>query len=336
MSGSEDGLEDLKASLVSLLDKVEFSSHVALAAQSADGDAPPTALMFVRLLENVANVEALARFLWQKAPNYALSRKRRAEFHRQLREAAENADLSAAPDIVGVVRDAFLEFNAKYPHRSSEVGELVAYCIAIDQLKATQLAAKMALKTNNNMPVHGLDGIHAKVENGVLYIYFLESKLSSSANDGVKEFASSVSEFSSNKKQYRREYSIVKDLGNLDALTGAERDIALRYFDVMSSPDDVEKRERFVGVVLYSNPKVFDSLPAASDSHPKGFHEAALKDTVSGLLLHHHSAAVKHLTDYGADINKCRVYFVAVPDVDALRELFYAAMGYVPPQKDAA
>lgn len=39
---------------------------------------------------------------------------------------------------------------------------------------------------------------------------------------------------------------------------------------------------------------------------------------------------MKHLTEHGADPNKCLVYFVVVPDADEVRKLFYDAMGYVP------
>ncbi|MEN4946406.1 Hachiman antiphage defense system protein HamA [Pseudomonas proteolytica] len=38
--------------------------------------------------------------------------------------------------------------------------------MAIHHLGAAQLVAKMSLKTSSNMPVHGLDGIHASVKDG--------------------------------------------------------------------------------------------------------------------------------------------------------------------------
>src|SRR5256885_12132715 len=93
----------------------------------------------------------------------------------------------------------------------------------------------MSLKTNNNMPVHGLDGIHATVEGGWLVIYFLESKLNKTANGGAADFAESGADFTSNKKQYRREYSIVRDLGKLDTLDEESRKVALRYLDRKST-----------------------------------------------------------------------------------------------------
>ncbi|HDS1038043.1 TPA: DUF1837 domain-containing protein [Stenotrophomonas maltophilia] len=329
MGESKDGLEKLGADLAALKDQVQLSKYVALAISSVAPSQPMTSLMHVRLQENMANVQSFARYLWSRTANYALSRKRRLEFDVE-RAALPPGDMSVSLSIAEATRDAFLEFNAKYPHRSSEVGEVLAYCIAIEQLGAAQLAAKMSLKTNNNMPVHGLDGIHATVEGGWLVIYFLESKLSKTANDGVADFAESVAEFSSNKKQYRREYSIVRDLGNLDTLDEESRKVALSYFDVMASPDNVPKRERYVGVVLYSDDKLFKDLPPVDSQQQPDFHEKELAATYTKKLKHHQEAAMKHLTNHGADPNKCLVYFVVVPDANEVRKLFYGAMGYVP------
>ena len=284
--------------------------------------------MHVRFQEDKPNVEKLAHYLWLCAQNYALSRRRREELRAQI-DAAPAGDLSVIGRIANTVRDAFLEFNKSHPNRSSEVGELLAYCIAIEQLGATQLLAKMALKTNNNMPVHGLDGIHGKVEDGFLILYFLESKLSSSANDGVKDFAKSVSNFSNNTKQYQREYQLVRELGNLDALSPSDKKLALDYFDIFSS-SDIPKRERYVGVVLYSDTKAFGSVPSVSDDQKPGFHEDAFAEVYANELSHHQSAALKHIKASKGIPEKCRVYFVAVPNAGMLRDLLYQQMGYVP------
>ncbi|AON53132.1 DUF1837 domain-containing protein [Herbaspirillum seropedicae] len=334
MADTEDSLLQLKAALEGLLDKAELSKHVAIAAESKAPSQPATTLMHVRFRENKANVETLAQFLWQCATNYSLSRRRRQEIHEQIKTAPPG-DLSTLSLVSTSVREAFLEFNKDYPHRSSEVGELLAYCIALEQLGAAQLLAKMALKTNNNMPVHGLDGIHGKVENGWLTLFFLESKLSSNANSAAKEFAESVAEFSNNKKQYRREYQLVKDLGNLDALSPTDKKVALDYFDIFTS-SDTPIRERCVGVLLYSDENAFASLPPLSDDHAPGFYEEVFAEAYAKQLGHHQGAALKHLKSNKGEPERCRVYFVVVPDADAVRQLFYDTMGYVPSAVKAA
>ncbi len=334
MVDPDKGLMQLQSSLQRLLDPVELSRHVSVAAASLDGEAPSTTVMYVKLKEDVANVLSLAEFLWHKAPNYALSRKRREELQAQI-SSAPKGDLSVTSIVSSAVRDSFLDFREKFPGRASEVGELLAYCVAVEQLGATQLAAKMALKTNSNMPVHGLDGIHAKVENGCLYVFFLESKLSASASRGAAEFAESVADFVASAKQYGREYNIVRDLGNLDVLQGAERENALRYFDVLAQETVVDLRERHVGVVLYSDSKVFGSLPAKSDSHPAGFYDAHAATSFKAALPAHQKAAHHQLTKQKVDPKGCRIYYVAVPSTAEVRKLFYEFMGYTPPKPKA-
>lgn len=242
---------------------------------------------------------------------------------------AQGADLSSMGSILTAVRDVFIEFHEEYPSRASEVGEVLAYCIAVSQLGAAQVAAKMSLKTSSNMPVHGLDGLHAKVENGCLYIYFLESKLSQSANAGVADYAESVAGFGSNVKQYLLEYTLARDLSNLDSLEGKERELAIQAFDVMGAPSVVARRERSIGVVLYKD-GLFGKLPAVEDGQPADFHEKEFAARYTKQLKHHQDAALTHLTKHSVDPNKCRVFFVAVPDVDELRELFYFRLGYKP------
>ncbi len=330
MGEKEDSLLQLKAGLEGLLDPVELSKHLAVAVESKPPSLPSTTLMHVRFREDKADVEKLANYLWGCAQNYSLSRRRRDELREQMAKAPPG-DLSLVSLVSTAVRDAFLEFNKAHPHRSSEVGELLAYCIALEQLGAAQLLAKMALKTNNNMPVHGLDGIHGKVEDGWLTLYFLESKLSSSANSGAKEFAESVAGFSNDTKQYQREYQLVKELGNLDVLSPNDREIALEYFDIFGS-SDIPKRERYVGVILYSDASAFESLPPVSDDQKPGFHEKVFAGAYSTQLDHHQAAALKHLKASDGKAEKCRVYFVVVPDASVVRELLYQAMGYVPPK----
>jgi hypothetical protein len=48
----------------------------------------------------------------------------------------------------------------KATNRTGEAGELLLYLLTEWILKAPQILAKMGLKTNRDMPVHGTDGIH--------------------------------------------------------------------------------------------------------------------------------------------------------------------------------
>jgi hypothetical protein len=315
--------EALVAALKDLLNPSKLDDYLACAVAHDDvcqGDGPKTALLHVRFAEDEPQVAALADFLWGQCMYYALPRRRRLKLQKALAD-----DISLVAQVHQSVRNVFIKFNKDNPSRASELGEVLAYCVVQHHLTAPQSAAKMALKTSANMPVHGLDGIHAAFENGALTIYFLESKLSGSANDGVKDYAGSAAGFLANRQQYLREYEIVSDLGHLDSLEGEAREAALDYFDIFGQPR-LPRRERFVGVICYSERKHFANKTPVGDG-PVDAHEKHFASNYQAEHGHHQKAARKHIGTHGTDAAKSIVFFVAVPDVDILRELFYEATG---------
>ncbi|TBC65034.1 MULTISPECIES: HamA C-terminal domain-containing protein [Rhizobium] len=316
----------LADALATLINPADVEDYIRCAVEYVlDPNAtPPTALLHPRFNEDLPKISDLAEFLWKQCFYYALPRRKQKKF----REALAN-DPSMALEVARKVQAAFMDFSQKNPSRSSEVGEVIAYMLVQHLLKAPQVAAKMALKTSANMPVHGLDGIHARFEDGAMTIFFLEAKLTRNANAGAKAYAESAKEFLSSRKQYLQEYDLVTDMGNLDDLEGTQREAALDYFDVVGKKR-LQRRERYVGVVCYSEKKVYsDTIPIGSgpiDAHENHFAEklALLKDR-------YRKAALKHLKANGADPAKCFIFYLAVPDVNQLRRDFYAAMGLPPP-----
>lgn len=332
-SSVSPSLSDVIEKLLNQSPLDEFVKCVMDAAVPLSGSAPKLGLLHVRFQEDIPNTSSLADFLSSQAVNYALSRRRRDAYIAQL-NAGKNGDLSITTQIQRAVRSAFIEFRKEFPSRASEVGEILAYCVAVHKLGAAQLVAKMSLKTSTNMPVHGLDGIHASVTDGVLNVFFLESKLAGSAASGTADYAESIAGFGGNKKQYLQEYGLVRDLGNLDALGSDEKEKIMTYLDVFNKPN-APKRERSVGVVCYSETKHFgNKIPVddgAWDKHELHFSELYVKDHIR-----HHKNVSNQLAQHGVDPNKCMIYLVAVPDVDDLREQFYESLGIAPAPSDTA
>ena len=69
--------------------------------------------------------------------------------------------------------DLFKKAN-KNTNRNGEFGELITFLLIESVLKAPQFVAKMSLKTNTQMPVHGSDGIHLSFDarTGNLKLYW--------------------------------------------------------------------------------------------------------------------------------------------------------------------
>jgi len=181
----------------------------------------------------------------------------------------------------------------------------------------------MALKTNSNMAVHGLDGVHASFANGVMTLYFLEAKLTGSAKAGISSYAESVSNFGGNRKQYLLEYELLHDLSNLNALDEVTRELALQYFDVYGARKE-QRLERSVGVIVYSETALFSNpLPISKETSPAK-HQGHFSSRYIELAPTLKGDALDALTKWGVAADACEIFFVAVPSTDDLRRLFDA------------
>ncbi len=286
---------------------------------------PPVHLIFPKFREDAPDIQALAEWLCFCAVNYAIPLKKRMRASADAATSSTGGDMVFAARLVNEAKRAFMEFNKKYPNRASEVGELLAYVVALHYLNAPQIASKMALKTSNNMPIHGLDGIHAKFSDGVMTLYFLESKLALTSKGGIRKYAESAASFAANRKQYLIEYEVLSDLGNLSALSEENRKIALEYLDVYGAKKDF-RVERSIGVICYSEKRLYSRKEKKGDEVPPAAHEKAFAERLRGSAEEFSSAAKSALKKKGTDPSDCQLFFVALPDVRVLRSTFQEGM----------
>ena len=306
-----------------LIEQPDFQNQVRQAVSSDIQDQMKVDLLYLAFKEDRVSENEFVEILFHQIINYALPISKRKEIY----DASGNAlDMSKHMKLFSEARRSFIKFNEskRKPQtdaRYSEVGELISFCVASCYLNSPQIAAKMALKTNSEMPVFGLDGIHAKFEtDGTLTVYYLESKMTKDSDGGAKQYADSSAKFEDDRKHKLNEYRIVRDLSNLDALEGEERDLASKYFDPYSS-ENTNVRERFVGIIAYSEPLYQEKL-AVSDSDPIDIHEVTFKNNYSEKHDDFKASLIKELENKGATIGKNRIFFLAVPCVMKIKELF--------------
>lgn len=324
--GTGNPVEELEAALAALVEESDIATFVARCATGPEDPALPRVDMFFsRFREDSPDTEALAEFLSSQIVNYVVPLKKRREAIAIASTAAGGADISVVERLNREAKRKFIEFDDKNPGRASEVGELIAYLVAQKWLGAFQVASKMALKTSFNMPVHGLDGIHAKFEGGVMTLYFLESKLSESSQKGIADFCESTGVFAGKRKQYLLEYSIISDLSNLESLSDADRLLALQYLDVYGEKK-AQRLERSVGVVCYSE-NLFNTKLEKSDTTTPQQHEDHFAEIYGDRKESIKEAFAVSLTKNSLDSADCRVMLVAVPDKNKLRELFSKGAG---------
>ena len=178
----------------------------------------------------------------------------------------------------------------------------------------------MALKTNINMPVHGLDGIHASFNVGIMTLYFVEAKLAATAKSGTS--AQSLSAFWKDRSQYLLENHILSDLGNLDALSEENRKIALDYFDVYGAQSS-QRIERSIGVICFTEFTHYNNKLPKDDAVPPSKHEQHFATNCAQEHGNCHAYAHARMVAKSIDPRECAMFFIAVPDVDKLRELFH-------------
>lgn len=317
---------DLQSALETLSETPPLDQFLAACIEAPPSEThPPILLLYPRFHEDEPDIDAFVEFLWLQAVNYVVPLRLRRRANEATTASSSGGDLSSSARLLQRTKRAFLEFNQKYPHRSSEVGELLAYLIALRHLDAVQICSKMALKTNSNMPVHGLDGVHAKFSDGVMTLYFLESKLAKTAKSGSEDYAESTGGFGASRKQYLLEYEILADLSNLSALSDVDQEAALEYLDVYGKKKSA-RLERSIGIICFTDEPLFSEKLPKSDTTTPVQHEAALSSRLVARYADIRKDLVANLSKHGVDASSCRVFYIAVPDVNKLREKFYEVM----------
>lgn len=302
----------------------DFSVCVKCAKESVNTDAPRVDYLYLRFKEAIPDEAGLAEIVYHQLVNYAIPRKKIKEL---IERSQENPlDLSLHSKIFEEAKRAFIRYDSKATGpmaniRYGEIGEVIAFCVASHFLTAGQVAAKMALKTNSEMPVFGLDGIHVRGEaDGTITVFFMEAKVVGDAESGAKQYAESAGGFDNDRKHKLNEQRIARDLSNFDMFEGALREAALNYFDPYGQAS-ANVRERFVGVVVYSEPLFATKIPV-NDSTPLYAHEQHFVKNFEGLFGDFKSALEKALKSNNAELGRCRAFFLAVPDAKNLKKLF--------------
>lgn len=280
-------------------------------------------LLFVRMQEHIPQVEALAELLVDQLVNYVIPLRKRREAFVQSSNSATGGDMSAVSRLRREAKRLLVMYNQKHPGRYGEVGELIAYVVAVRYLGAAQLGAKMALKTSSEMPVHGVDGLHgSQADDGSVLFYLLESKLIPSATDASREMVDSIAEHQADRGRMLNELRLVSDLSNLDCLEGEAREAAKSFFNSYTGDGShLRRRDVHVGSLVFSESAFQDKLPRDLKKPPE-IHEEHLEKLY---VAKHHtfSKNLKNQADAkGVDLGGCIVFLVAIPDVNEFKRIF--------------
>lgn len=185
-------------------------------------------------------VEQLAGAMANAAVDFCIPRQK---IERALAECAKTGTAAPIVNLNEQARDLFVKSAA-----SGEGGELLLFLLLERVLQRPQLISKMPLKTSSAMHVHGSDGIHASLaDDGVLDIYWGESKLYQSSSAAFKDCLESIAPFlrADGVEARKRDLLLVRDHLNVPQVELATH--LLEYFDESNSKN---MQVRWNGVCL--------------------------------------------------------------------------------------
>lgn len=208
-------------------------------------------------------------------------------------------------------------------NRNGEAGELLLYLLTEWILGAPQLIAKMSLKTNKEMPVHGADGVHlrySKNDNRLL-LYWGKSKLYTEVTGAIAAAVKSITE-SLQPDKLKHEIELVQRNIDFSGLEAREKEALLKYLD----PFDETYNERH-DVVTCLIGFDFDGFSTVSKIDPANAEAEFIK-----LAQQKIAEVAPELSDAlkkaGLGAQPVELFFFPVPSVQELRNVFQKKIGW--------
>ncbi len=206
-----------------------------------------------------------------------------------------------------------------------EPGELILYVLLEWVLKAPCLVSKMYLKTNNNMPVHGTDGIHLGYDEAkdLLTIYFGESKIYQNFSSAADAAFTSMAELLANSGQISREIEILNNLSDLNSLNPAFRAKIAEYINPYSTSQlTLQKRIVHACLLGFEYAAYNRILPLEPDKVAPAFEEQYKKRIGSAcrVIERHYSKRLPVTTNL-------HLFLLPFPSLKVFRSAFYGKLG---------
>lgn len=282
-------------------------------------------LLYLRMHGNQPQIDLLAELLTDLLVDYAVPLGKRRQANVASAASRSGGSTAAHARLVREAKQLLLKYTEDYKARYGEIGELLSYAIAVHYMGAAQVGSKMALKTNSNMPVHGVDGLHVRAnEDGTITFFVLESKVVPNATSASRDLIDSISAYQADRAKLLNELRLVIDMSNLDVLTGAQREEAKSYFDAYSSTGNYRKRRDVHLGSLVISEKAYQNKLAYDPKADYDVHERHLESLYKAKHPQFQRNLARQAAAKSVNLDNCIVFLIAVPDVDELKRAFAA------------
>jgi hypothetical protein len=254
-------------------------------------------------------VEQLAGAMAAAAMDFCIPR---VKVEKALAAYTDNGSTAEIASLQEQARNLFVKSEG-----SGEGGELLLFLLMERVLQRPQLLSKMALKTNTEVHVHGSDGIHANLaDDGVLDIYWGESKLYKSSSDAFRDCFESISPYlrSDGDERRKQDLLLVRDHLNVTQIELAAH--LLEYFDE-TNPKTLQVRWNGVCLVGFDH-----------DKYPNiGMLDSAQYRTLTQAVQRWHKSVGKRVKEFEVVGVGIDLFCIPMPDVAALRERVLKRIG---------
>lgn len=210
----------------------------------------------------------------------------------------------------------------KGSHRSGEAAEILLYILNEWVLKAPQIVSKMYLKTNNNMPVHGTDGIHARYDevSKKLLLFWGESKAHKTLDGALTSALTSIDEFFE-AGQEKREIEIISSYSDMAGMSEEAKKALLDYLDPYSQTS--LNRVPFFSCLLVHQFKHISNCQQ-SDEDIEAAYVSAVNASVETFI----SGIRSKIQAKGFSMRRFEFFLVPVPSAQEFRDKFQAKIGW--------
>lgn len=280
-------------------------------------------LLFLRFRQEEPELDALAEMLTDLLVDYAIPLSKRQQANAVGSSSTTQGSTAMHVRLYREAKRLLIEYEKANQGRYGELGELLSYALAVHYLDAAQIGSKMALKTSQGMPVHGVDGLHVRAnDDGTVMFFVLESKVMPDATNASRDMVASISDYRADRSKKLNELRLVTDLSNLDALTGDQREAAKSFFNAyQGNGNHLKRRDVHVGILVYSESAYQDRLPVDHEK-PITIHEEHLEKLYKEKHSRFKANLERQAATKGLDLGHCIVFLVAVPDINELKSAF--------------
>lgn len=255
----------------------------------------------------------LADYLRDRILDYAIPRRR-------IKEAAKQLEETGSAALIGRLQHEALQLFTSLK-KSGEGGELLVFAFAEAVFGLSQIICKMSLKTSSEMHYHGADGVYAEgASDGLLKVYWGESKLYGDASTAVRDCLNSLAPFltetDGSVSTRSRDIFLINEFANFDDPQITEG--LKKYFD-MDNPKSLSLEHCGIALIGFDN-ELYPKDGMVGNDNQLG---EMLKDDIPKWI----KQIEKRI---GIEkINNYDIHFICVPmrTVSEFREYFLSLLG---------